>query len=147
MAKEPVGSGEIHRADPGYRRQMLVWLVVAILAGGIGLYALVRWLDELRNSTGQDPRELGIWLQRLMAGLCLLLAAGCAGLAHWLHQVAVRTFAEKRWPPKDLQTTSDMPVRYLSAADGVARQVRAGSMAFAVLAALIAGWGAWLMML
>ena len=146
--QESSGGGEIHRADPDYRRQMIVWLLVTVVAGAIGLFALVRWLEGLRSQPGMgDPAEMALWLQRLMAGLGLLLATGSAGLAHWLHRTAARTRIEKRWPPKDLQTTSDMPVRYLSSADAMARQLRTGSLVLAGLALAIAVWAGWILAL
>jgi len=146
--QESSGSGEIHRADPNYRRQMIAWLLVAVVAGAIGLFALVRWLDGLRSQAGMDnPAEVAAWLQRLMAGLGLVLTAGSAGLAHWLYRTAGQTRLEKRWPPKDLQTTSDIPVRYLSSADAVAKQLRTGSLVLAGLALAIAVWAGWILTL
>lgn len=141
MASQQGGGGEVHRADPDYRRQMIIWLLAAFVSGSILLFVLVRWLGGLSSgAAGHDPAELSIRLQQLMAGLCLLLAAGLAGLAHWLHRAAGQTLQEKRWPPKDMQTTTDVPVRYLSSAEAVARQLRLGVLAFAVLAAGTAAW-------
>ena len=146
--EQPSTGGEIHRADPDYRRQMIVWLLVTVGAGGIMLFALVHWLGELRSQPGMDnPEQVAVWLQRLMAGLGLLLAAGSAGLAHWLYRTAESTSREKRWPPKDLQTTSDMPVRYLSSAEAKARHLRLGSRVFTVLAIAMTVWASWLMAL
>ena len=77
--------GEFHRADPGYRRQMQVALAVTIVVGAAALVALQWWLGRLGARAGiGDLDTYETWLHRLLARLCLVLAAASGAFALWL---------------------------------------------------------------
>jgi hypothetical protein len=139
-------NGTIQRADPQYRRRMLRWLVVCSIAGAILLAGLVWWLSQLTQVMSQgDVDAYQRWLQRLMTGICLLLAAAAAGFAFWLQRLARATKAERRWPPASMPTSADMRIRYLTSADALVTQLQAGAWCLFALAFALAAWAAWLL--
>jgi hypothetical protein len=139
-------NGTIHRADPQYRRRMQMWLVVCSIAGAILLACLVWWLSQLTQVMSQgDVDAYQRWLQRLMAGICLLLAAAAAGFAFWLQRLARATKAERRWPPASMPTSADMRIRYLTSADALVTQLQAGAWGLFALAFALAAWATWLL--
>ena len=145
MSRE-TGGGEIHRADPAYRRQMLAWLAVTVLAGAIGLFALYGWLAELHaHAIGDDPFRVERWLRRLIAGFSLLLAAASGGFGVWLWRVAQQARQQKRWPPLGLRTTRDVPVRYLTAAEAHARSIELAVWMLAMFGVAMVFWGLWIL--
>ena len=143
---QPRQEGEIHRADPAYRRQMWAWFAFTVVAGAVALFALDRWLDALRAGMAADQgQDFGLWLHRLIAGLCVAFALAAVGFGAWLRRLATATQRERRWPPSAMRTSSDVRVRYLTSADALVAQFRAGSMALFVVAALLVAWAAWLL--
>jgi hypothetical protein len=137
--------GEVHRADPAYRRQMQAVLVATLVVGTAAIVALQWWLGRLgANAGGGDLLTYETWLHRLLGGLCLVLAVSAAVFAAWLHGVARETARERRWPPSAMRTSADVRVRYLTSADALVAQLRGGAIALAVMAALLAGWAIWL---
>jgi hypothetical protein len=139
-------NGTIQRADPQYRRRMQRWLVVCSIAGVILLVGLVGWLSQLTQVMSQgDVATYQRWLQRLMAGICLLLAAAAAGFAFWLQRLAGATKAERRWPPASMPTSADMRIRYLTSADALVTQLQAGAWGLFAFAFALAAWAAWLL--
>jgi hypothetical protein len=137
--------GEIHRADPAYRRMMQAVLVGTLVVGTAAIVALQWWLGRLGATAGAgDLFAYETWLNRLLGGLCLLLAISAAVFAAWLHAIARDTARERRWPPSAMRTSADVRVRYLTSADALVAQLRGGAIALAVLAALLAGWAIWL---
>lgn len=136
---------EVHRADPGLRRQMLLWLAACTVLGGAGLWGLQAWLDELARTLGSEqPAILETWLRRLMAGASLLVASGCGGLALWLHNLALSTESERRWPPAALRTSQDIPVKRDDAALAVARQFRMSATLLGLFTVAVLLWALWL---
>jgi hypothetical protein len=97
--------GEIHRADPAYRRQMQAVLAATVVLGVAGIIGL-EWLLHRVASQGGASAFLAYeaWLNRLLAGLCLLLAVAAGAFALWLHGLARATAAERRWPPASMRT-------------------------------------------
>ena len=141
------GNGEFHRADPAYRRQVQVSLTITMVLGIVALVALQLWLRKL----GANARfgELGNyqeWLQRLLAGLCVVLGTAAAGFALWLFRMAQATGAERRWPPSSMRTSADVRIRYLTSADTLVTQLKASALALAVLASVLTGWAIWLLL-
>ena len=135
-------AGQFHRADPVFRRQMQ-WILVALLAGGaVALVLLHLWLVRLGSSG--DFIAYGTWLNRLLAGLCLLLGAAIAGFAAWLYRAALSSQAERRWPPSGMRTSGDVRIRYLTSADALVFQFKAAAAALAFIAAGLFTWAAWL---
>lgn len=142
---EQRNNGEFHRADPAYRRQMQIFLGVAVVIGVLALAGLQVWLRQLAASAAQgDLANYETWLYRLLAGLCLLLGVSAAGFAAWLYRMAKASKAERRWPPASMRTSADVRIRYLTSADSLVTQLKAGATALAVLAAALIGWGIWL---
>src|SRR5688572_4362674 len=111
----PGNNGEFHRADPAYRRQMQVWLVLTVVLGVVILVGLQWWLRRLGSSARMgDLFVYQAWLQRLFGGLCLVLSAASAGFAWWIHRVAEASRIERRWPPSSMRTSADVRIRYLT---------------------------------
>jgi flagellar basal body-associated protein FliL len=145
MSERPK-SGEYHRADPAYRRQMQIFLAVTIVVGLAALVALQLWLGRLASSAALgDLSVYQSWLNRLLAGLCLLFAVTAAGFALWMFRFAQASKAERRWPPSSMRTSADVRIRYLTSADSLVTQLRGSAFALALLALLLAGWAAWLL--
>lgn len=143
---ERQNSGEYHRADPAYRRQMQVYLAVTIVVGLAALVALQLWLGRLAASNALgDLSAYQAWLNRLLAGLCLLFAVTAAGFALWMFRITQASKAERRWPPSSMRTSADVRIRYLTSADSLVTQLRGATFALALLAVLLAGWAAWLL--
>jgi len=144
---QPRQEGEIHRADPAYRRQMWAWFGFTVVAGALVLFALQYWLDGLRADMGADDgRAFGMWLHRLIAGLCVAFAVAAIIFGAWLRRLAEATRRDRRWPPNAMRTSSDVRVRYLTSADALVSQFRTGSVVLFVFAALFLAWAAWLVL-
>ena len=139
------GQGEFHRADPAYRRQMQVVLIAVVAAGLLVLYGLQLWLRNLSAGAAHgDLFTYQAWLNRLLAGLALLLAVAATGFSQWLYRMARAAADERRWPPSSMRTSSDVRIRYLTSADALVGQVRGTAVALGVLGAILAGWAIWL---
>ena len=137
--------GEFHRADPAYRRQMKVLLAATVVIGLLLLVALHFWLAKLGASAARgDLFGYERWLHRLLGGLCLMLALTSAGFALWLFRISAATRTERRWPPSSLRTSADVRIRYLTSADSLVTQMRAGAFALLLLALGLGGWALWL---
>jgi hypothetical protein len=141
----PGNNGEFHRADPAYRRQMQIWLVLTVLVGAAVVVGLQWWLGRLGSSARMgDLFVYETWLHRLLGGLCLLLGAASAGFAWWIHRVAEASRVERRWPPSSMRTSADVRIRYLTSADSLVGQLRATAIALFAMAVLLCGWALWL---
>jgi hypothetical protein len=139
-------SGEYHHADPAYRKLMMVWLAMSVIIGAAFLFALQLWLGHLSATVGAtDPDRLLVSLQRLLAGICLLLAAATGGLAAWIYRVAKQTRLERRWPPIAMRTTKDVRIRYLTSADTLVSQLMATTIGLGLFSALLAVFALWLL--
>jgi hypothetical protein len=142
---QPRQEGEIHRADPAYRRLMGTWLAIIVVVGGLALFALQYWLATLRAGMAADGGQaFELWLHRLLAGLCVLIALAAIAFGAWLRRLGDATRRDRRWPPVAMRTSSDVRVRYLTSADALVTQFRAGSIALFVAAAGLLAWAAWL---
>ena len=138
-------NGEYHRADPAYRRQMQLFLGLTVVVGIAALAALHLWLRKLGASGGAiDLFTYTTWLNRLLGGLCLVLGVTAAGFAHWMYRVAMASKAERRWPPSSMRTSADVRIRYLTSADSLSDQLRAGAFAIGLIALLLLAWAIWL---
>ena len=137
--------GDFHKADPAYRRQMMVLLAIVVVIGAAALVGLQFWLTKLgARANAGDLLGYETWLNRLLAGLCLLLAASAAGFGVWLMRTAQATRLERRWPPSSMRTSSDVRIRYLTSADALVTQLQGAVVVLFVLAALLGGWAIWL---
>jgi len=135
-------SGEYHKADPGWRRRMQA-VLVALVVAGIGLLGFLQWWQARIARTGADGmvRALHSGLGVLCIALGLVAAAFCA----WLFRIAAATRAERRWPPSNMRTSADVRIRYLTSADSLVVQMKAGAYALGVAALALVGYGAWLL--
>jgi hypothetical protein len=132
-------AGEIHRADPAYRRMMWRWFAVSVVGGAIALASLQLWMESMRGGA-----DFHAWLQRVLAGVCLLLAALAVGFGAWLRGIASASARDRRWPPVAMRTSQDVRVRYLTSADALVAQFRAGAWALFTAALALAAWAGWL---
>lgn len=142
---DPHDNGMVHRADPRYRRRMQRLLAACVAIGAVLLALLFWWLTRLDGMRGGDPFALQRELHRLMAGVCLLLAAPAAGFGLWLQRLARATRTERRWPPDSLPTSADVRIRYLTSADALVPQLLAGAWGLFALAIALAAWAGWLL--
>jgi hypothetical protein len=142
---EQRNDGEFHRADPAYRRQMQGVLAVTVVLGLLALVGLHFLLANmgLRVAHG-DLFGYEKWLNRLLGGLCLLLGAAAAAFALWLFRMAKATKGERRWPPTSMRTSADVRIRYLTSADSLVTQLKAGAFGLTLLAVALVSWAAWL---
>jgi len=139
-------SGEYHHADPAYRKLMMMWLVLSVVVGAIFLFALRQWLGHLSATVGAtDPVRMLVWLQRILAGLCLLLAAAGGGFALWIYRTAKQARIERRWPPNAMRTAKDVRIRYLTSADALVSQLMTLAFGLALFSALVAAFALWLL--
>lgn len=139
-------TGEFHRADPGYRRRMQVFLVIIAVAGTLGLLALHFWLRRMGASLSTGNMigyETG--LHRLLAAVCSLLGVASAGFGYWMFRIAAASKAERRWPPTLMKTSADLRIRYLTSADSLVLQLRIAASVLLALAVILIGWAAWLL--
>jgi hypothetical protein len=138
--KDQRNTGEYHKADPAWRRRMQVLLVLS-LAVGLGLLGLLHWWLA-RNAHAQDlMRSLYIGL----GAICLLLGLVAAVFAIWLYRLAAATRAERRWPPSHMRTSADVRIRYLTSADSLVAQMKAGVFVLCLAALGLLGYGAFLL--
>ena len=145
MAQER-NSGEFHRADPAWRRTMMVVLVLTAVFGIAALVLLNLWLSRqgVRLSRG-DLAGFERSLHQVLAIICLALGAAAAVFSAWLFGVSAATRAERRWPPSQMRTSSDVRIRYLTSADALVTQMRGGAYGLALLALALFAWGGWLL--
>ena len=139
-------TGDFHRADPAYRRQMLAFLAVTAIVGLLAVLGLHLWLGKLAATAASgDLDTYQAWLHRLLAALCIVLGTTAAGFALWLRRIASDSRKERRWPPSNLRTSADVRIRYLTSADTLVTQLMAVALALGVLALGLFGWAAWLL--
>ena len=138
-------NGELHRADPVYRRRMQLFLLLTVLLGGAAVVGLQMWLRQLgANARVGDLFFYQAWLHRLLGALCLVLGVAAAGFAVWLRGMAVASRAERRWPPSSMRTSADVRIRYLTSADTLVTQLKAAALALGILALALCAWAIWL---
>lgn len=142
--KDQRNSGEFHKADPAWRRRMQMLIVVLVVAG-IGLLGFLQWWQRRIAGMGVDGMQRAL---QSTLGLCsLVLGLVAAIFAVWLYRLALATRAERRWPPSHMRTSVDVRIRYLTSADSLVVQMKAGAFALAFAALALVGYGAWLMRL
>jgi len=145
--KDQRNNGEFHRADPAWRRRMQGVLAVSALLGLAAIAALYVWLSRMDARLGAgDLFGYVRALNLVMAGVCVAFGLAAAAFATWLFRLAAATHAERRWPPSSMRTSADMQIRYLTSADVLVGQMRAGAFALALIAIGLLGWGAWLLL-
>ena len=135
-------NGEYHRADPAWRRKMQLFLGVSVVVGIAALVALQMWMSR---SIGSDPEANQHVLSRVLAVVCLGLGLAALAFSVWMFRLAAATRADRRWPPSNMRTSSDVKIRYLTSADAMVMQMKAGAFALVVVAAVLLAWGAWLL--
>ena len=138
-------NGEFHRADPAYRLMMQRWLAGCVVGGLLALIALNLWLCRLGSTLlHANPDAYQLWLNRLLAGLSLLLGIGMAGFGLWLQRMARWTRLERCWPPSSMKTSTDVRIRYLTSADAFVQQLQAATWALWLVALALCAWAGWL---
>lgn len=133
----------VHRADPAYRRRMLVLLALAVLAGGTSLWALQLWLDGSANGDRPNPLADPYWLYVVFAGTSAALALPMVLLGLWLRRYARAVQAGCRHPLADERTARDMPVRAGEDAVAHARRLRRLGSLLWLLATGVIVWSLW----
>jgi hypothetical protein len=143
--KEQRNNGEFHRADPAWRRRMQWLLAVIALLGLAAVAALNVWLSNSPGLSGGDPAAYQHALYRVMAAMCIAFGITAAAFSLWLFRLAAATRAERRWPPSSMRTSADVRIRYLTAADALVTQMRAGAFVLALLAVGLFAWSVWVL--
>ena len=139
-------NGDIHHADPAYRRSMRAWLMASIVGGAALLVVLNVWLNRLYSTLARaDLVSYQVWMNRLLAGMCLLLGIGMAVFGIWLQGMARQSRRERRWPPRSMKTSTDIRIRYLTSTDAFVRQLQTAAWALWLLAVALTGWAGWLL--
>lgn len=128
---------EMHRADPGLRRLAALLLFGILLLGGLGLWALHDWLDA--HTRGGLADYDGLLL--LAAGLVAVLATVSFSIAVALWLEARRIQREDRFPPSDMRTLRDVPIRHGALALRYARYMFAGAIVAGLGGIAILLWG------
>jgi hypothetical protein len=144
--KDQRSSAEYHKADPAYRRRMLIVLVATLVLGAIGLVYLHLWLERMgaRMSQG-DLFGFEHSLHQVLGVLCILLGLAGATFAVWLFRLAAATHAERRWPPSHMRTSADVRIRYLTSADSLVSQMKGGAIGLTLIVLCLLAWGGWLL--
>ena len=135
-------SGEYHKADPGWRRRMQALLALLVVAG-VGLLAFLQWWQARIARSGADGMVRA--LHSGLGVLCIVLGIVAAAFCAWLFRLAIATRAERRWPPSHMRTSADVRIRYLTSADSLVVQMKAGAYALGFAALALVGYGAWLL--
>jgi len=130
---------EIHRADPSARRNAIVIVVVAGIAGAAILHVLGESSEGLRSWIERDPQRAGGTLFALMA---LGFSAPLLGLSLWVRRFAAKVNRAGRYPPPDARLTRDTRVRTGNAAGAIARlhYVLSGLMALLAIGVPLLLW-------
>jgi hypothetical protein len=135
-------TGEFHKADPAWRRRMQGLLVLSVIAG-IALLGFLHWW--LARSAHGGAEDMAHALYTALGALCLLLGLVSAVFATWLFRLAAATRAERRWPPSHMRTSADVRIRYLTSADSLVVQMKAGAFALSLAALGLLGYGLFLL--
>lgn len=109
---------EIHRADPRARRNAIIVVLVAGIAGAAILHAFGGSAEDLRAWVERDVERAGKTLFALMA---LGFSAPMLGLAFWVWRFAAQINRAGRYPPPAAKLTRDTRVRTGASAMAVAR--------------------------
>ncbi|MEO8160384.1 MAG: hypothetical protein ABI588_03115 [Arenimonas sp.] len=143
---EQSNNGEFHPADPAYRRRIQLLLALVLVLVVVELVAVNTWLmHAARHLTTTEQFADRHALHYLLAVPSLLLGVFGALVAARMFRLARDTFAARRWPPNGTRSSVDVRIRYLTAAESIAVQVRAGAIALAVLSAGLLAFFAWLL--
>ena len=140
--KDHRNTGEYHKADPGYRRRMQAVLALSVVFGLALLAFLHLWLGRIAHASAEDAQRA---LHQGLGALSLLLGLAALVFAAWLFRLAAATRAERRWPPSGMRTSADVRIRYLTSADSMVVQMKAGAVALGLLALVLLGYGGWLL--
>jgi hypothetical protein len=138
-------NGEYHRADPAWRRTVIGLLLAMVVVGVAGLFGLQHWLERMHAQAGGNVEAYHHSLGHTLAVLCFVLALVALCFAVWMFRLAAATRADRRWPPASMRTSSDVRIRYLTSADALVTQLKAGAFALVLAALALAGWGLWLL--
>jgi hypothetical protein len=126
---------ELHRADPTLRR-LAHWLPGAIvLAAGLGLWLLLGWIGSLDGRP--DTRDA---LLLTFLGLAVVLSTAALSLGWLLWRAAASVDAEQRYPPSDMRTLRDVPLRHGPEAMRIARLLRVAAVLAAMLGVGVLIW-------
>ena len=126
---------EVHHADPRFRRIATFVLIGVLLLGGLALWALRDWLATRAGLADYEG------LLMLSAGLVVVLATVSFGIAVALWLEARRIRREDRFPPSDMRTLRDVPIRHGQHALRYARYMQAGAIVAGLGGGAILVWG------
>lgn len=124
---------------------MIGLLLVMVVLGIAGLFGLSYWLERMHALAAGNVVAYQKSLAHALAALCFVLAVVALCFAAWMFRMAAATRADRRWPPTSMRTSSDIRIRYLTSADALVSQMKAGAFALVIAGLALAGWALWLL--
>jgi hypothetical protein len=109
---------ETHRADARARRNAVIIVIVAAIAGAATLHAVGSSASWLRAWAERDPEHAA---RVVFALLAVSVSVPMLGLAFWAARFAAKINRGCRYPPHDARLTRDIRVRVGAAAQRFAR--------------------------
>jgi H+/Cl- antiporter ClcA len=99
----------IQRADARSRRKALIFVILGLIIGSIGLALLEHFRAEWEIWLEQAVVD---WIRRPARGgfIVFLLTSPLWSFAWYLGRIADRTKAAQRWPPPNLPMARDTPI-------------------------------------
>lgn len=101
---------EVRKADPGFRRLVIVVLVAGVCAGGVLIVSFDRYREALADWVRADSSRLGQRLELIFAAFAVLLAAPLVAMAAYLSSLGGRTVRAGEYPPPGSRVIRDTPI-------------------------------------
>jgi ABC-type anion transport system duplicated permease subunit len=142
------GAGEIApilKADPAMRRRTLAWIVVLVVALGLTLFAVTRWIARVQAISAVDAKTAAhdlVWLTWCVAAVAALMALGMAAV---LSRLSIKVRRAAQYPLPGARVLRDTPIRTGERAQRMAAVsvVLAVLLAIAAVAIVATAWSLW----
>ena len=115
---------DVRRADPGARRQVILYLVVAAVIGVLVILVLERYRIPLRDWALADPVRSTERVGWIILFFAALLLVPLLGFAAYLWSLGGRVVRAREFPPPGLRVIRDTRVITGKAAITRGRQLR-----------------------
>ena len=101
---------EVHRADPEFRKIVVLSLVIVCTGAVIGLVLLDHHLQDLEVMALTDSAAAAVALQEAARWLFRVMAAGAVLAALYMVTLSIRILKSGRYPPEGSRTIRDIEV-------------------------------------
>jgi len=101
---------DTRKAHPGARRQAILLVAAAVLAGVLLFFAIERYRAPLRDWVLADPAVPAERLGLIVMLLAVLLLAPLLGFAAYLWSLGGRTLRSRAFPPPEVRVFRDTRV-------------------------------------